>query len=92
MSDASLEARNMIYSQKRRQIETDINHEYTNLSSTSTSIVIDLFSLLLLPVWIITFSHEDKRHEALINGQTGVIKGDKPRHGIMKWLDNLTGQ
>jgi len=40
--------------------------------------VVDSFRLLLLPVWLVTYTWGEKRFQVVINGQSGAVFGQKP--------------
>ena len=55
-------------------------------------ILLRTYKLILLPVWIGYYHYQDKRYNVVINGQTGRIKGAKPRGKGRNWLDKLFGK
>jgi predicted RNA-binding Zn-ribbon protein involved in translation (DUF1610 family) len=49
------------------------------------------FKLIIVPLWIVRYVHEERRYTILVNGQTGVVQGEKPSRGILGWLSRLAG-
>lgn len=89
MVDASLEARRIHLAEKRRSIEFSISSDHSDISTISTSIIVESYSLLLLPVWIIHYTYQEKVYQVVINGQNGAIEGEGPARGVLKWLNKL---
>lgn len=77
MSDASLEARSQAFERLKRDLPGEITALF-NLRTSSASLAIESFKLILLPVWITTIPAKDKALLLLINGQNGVIHSDPP--------------
>jgi hypothetical protein len=51
--------------------------------------VIESFKLILIPLWIAHYSDKDTQYTVVVNGQTGVVHGQKPARGLRKlwaWL------
>jgi hypothetical protein len=90
MSDAALEARRISV----ERIRGDILAEHGNvidLRYSASAISITSYRLVLLPVWVTDYSFEDKTHRVVINGQTGTVHGETPRHGLKDLLEDLLG-
>jgi len=96
MADASLDARSRAYAKLRKMLPGEISSLY-NLRTSSASLTIESFKLVLVPVWIMEISVNGKELLVLINGQNGVVQGDKPEQekkrekttGLMSWLEDL---
>ena len=91
MADASLDAHSHAYAQLKRRLPGEIASLF-NLKTSSASLTIESFKLVLLPIWITEFPLDDKKVLVLINGQNGVIQGDtpaRPKNGLFDWLENL---
>jgi DNA-directed RNA polymerase subunit RPC12/RpoP len=91
MADASLDARSRAYNQLKRNLPGDIAALF-NLKTSSASLTIESFKLVLLPVWITEIPFNEQELLVLINGQNGVVQGDhpsKPRSGLFDWLEDL---
>jgi hypothetical protein len=91
MADASLDARSRAYTQLKRNLPGDIASLF-NLKTSSASLTIESFKLVLLPVWITKIPFNNKELLVLINGQNGVVQGDtpsKPKSGLFDWLEDL---
>jgi hypothetical protein len=91
MADASLDARSRAYTQLKRNLPGDIASLF-NLKTSSASLTIESFKLVLLPVWITKIPFNNQKLLVLINGQNGVVQGDtpsKPKSGLFDWLEDL---
>lgn len=96
MADASLDARSQAYSKLKRKLPGKISALY-NLKTFSTNLAIESFKLVLVPVWITEIPLNGKDLLVLINGQNGVVQGDKPaqekkskkKNGLFDWLEDL---
>jgi DNA-directed RNA polymerase subunit RPC12/RpoP len=91
MADASLDARSRAYAQLKRSLPGEIA-SLLNLKTSSASLTIESFKLVLLPVWITEIPLNDKKSLSLINGQNGVVQGDIPvksKNGLIDWLEDL---
>ena len=94
MADASLDARSRAYSRLKHRLPGDIASLF-NLRTSSSSLSIESFKLVLVPVWITEIPVNDKKMLVLINGQNGVVQGDLPRqekkskNGLLDWLGDL---
>lgn len=91
MADASLDARSRAYNQLKRNLPGDIASLF-NLKTSSASLTIESFKLVLLPVWITEILFNEQELLVLINGQNGVVQGDtpsKPKSGLFDWLEDL---
>lgn len=49
------------------------------------------FKLIIVPLWIVRYYHEERQYTILVNGQTGVVQGEEPSRGILGWLSRLAG-
>lgn len=95
MADASLEARSRAYSQLKSRLPGDIASLY-NLKTSSASLTIESFKLVLVPAWITEVAFHSQSSLVLINGQNGIVQADIPsqskpkaKSGLFDWLGNL---
>ena len=96
MADASLDARSQAYAQLKHRLPGDISSLF-NLRTSSASLTIESFKLVLVPVWIAEIPVKAKNALVLINGQNGVVQGDLParekksknKNGLFDWLEDL---
>ena len=91
VSDASLVARWQILDAARTHVEHGQIRRIRDLTLSSTRFAIDSFKLLLVPLWIARYQVEGETFTVLINGQTGVVHGERPSRGIRGWLSQLFG-
>jgi hypothetical protein len=93
MADASLDARSRAYTQLKRRLPGEIAALH-NLRTSSASLTIESFKLVLIPLWITEIPAGDKKLLVLINGQNGVVQGDgssqtKSKNSLFDWLEDL---
>lgn len=61
-----------------RDIRADIGGAQQRIHSYSTTHHRPGFTLLLLPAWMVTYSHRGVTRTALVNGHSGATVGDRP--------------
>jgi hypothetical protein len=94
VADASLVARQQAWEQAHRLVaarasaEIDLVKEWT---LSSAGIVVEAFKLILLPIWVAHYRRRGEDYTAVINGQTGNVRGEAPRGKLHKWLDDILG-
>ena len=95
MANASLDARNRAYSTLKRKLPGEIASLF-NLVTSSASLAIESFKLVLIPVWITEIPTDGHKVLVLINGQNGVVQGDMPsqpkaksKNKLFDWLEDL---
>lgn len=95
MADASLDARSRAYSTLKRKLPGEIASLF-NLVTSSASLAIESFKLVLIPIWITEIPINGQKLLVLINGQNGVVQGDIPsqpksksKNGLLDWLEDL---
>jgi hypothetical protein len=96
MADASLDARSQAYARLKHRLPGDIASLF-NLRTSSASLAIESFKLVLVPIWLTEIPVEDKNILVLINGQNGIVQGNIParekksknRNGLFDWLEDL---
>lgn len=88
--------RSRAYAHLKRMLPREITSLH-NLTTSSASLVIESFKLVLVPVWMTEIPLGDRELLVLINGQNGVVQGDKPmqkknaqkKSGLIDWLEDL---
>jgi hypothetical protein len=92
LADASLIARKIVLKDLRKNSAKLTRGEYVrNLRLNSQGLTVESFKLLLLPVWVIHYKLEGDVFDVVINGQTGIVHGERPLRGIRKFWERLTG-
>ncbi len=94
VSDASLVARHRTFTEARAAIPRGYFGQIKDLKLNSMGLIIESFKLVLLPLWIGRYLHQEekgdeKRYIVVVNGQTGMVYGEKPSQGLGKlwaWL------
>jgi hypothetical protein len=91
---ASLTARKLAYGRARQEVLDTVLSPFgdrEDLTFSSAGIIVNSYKLILLPVWVAFYHYRGKRYNVVINGQTGRIKGARPRTKARSWLDKLLG-
>ena len=92
VADASLAARRQVWEQARRMASSRAQAaEIGDVTFSSAGMLIESFKLVLLPLWMARYRYQDEEYQAVVNGQTGSVRGEKPRSGLGKWLEGLLG-
>ena len=87
----TLEARRKALARLRQHVAAvpaeDVRPDTITLRSIGLSV--ESFRLLLVPVWMARFTRDGERFAAVVNGQTGEVRAQRPLRGIRKWLAGL---
>jgi predicted RNA-binding Zn-ribbon protein involved in translation (DUF1610 family) len=62
----------------RQAIERDIGGDRQRIGSVNTKYQDKAFRHLLLPIWLSAYNYSGKTYRFLVNGQTGLVKGERP--------------
>jgi hypothetical protein len=62
-----------------------------DLQLNTTGVVVESFKLILLPMWVARYRHEDSLYHVLINGQSGSVRAQAPHNWLRRFLDGLFG-
>ena len=89
---ASLAARSRILAKALPHIQAGITQSFKNLQLSAMRMVIESYKLVLVPMWIARYHYEKVWYNVVVNGQTGAVRGEKPRKGVQKWLTGLLGE
>ncbi len=96
MANASLDARGQVFKTMKRELPDKV-FPVKLISSSSASMLVESFKLVLLPVWLTKIFVNDSENILLINGQNGAAQGEinKPEEknstGLLGWLDDILG-
>jgi len=93
VAEASLKARRRVLEQLRRQpYKLTGGRIVRDLRLNSRGLAIDSFKLILLPMWIAHFRRDGNLLEAVINGQSGVVWGDRAYGLVGKLMSWFKGE
>jgi hypothetical protein len=53
--------------------------------------VVDSYQLILLPIWLTTYQHNQEQFEVTVNGQNGRVIGQLPAQGLSDWISGIFG-
>ncbi|PFG36654.1 hypothetical protein ATL41_1386 [Flavimobilis soli] len=62
----------------RKDVEKDIGGDEQRVHSLQTAYANVMFTLLLLPVWIMTYMYAGKQWQVMVNATTGEVIGKRP--------------
>ncbi|MBN1976428.1 MAG: hypothetical protein JW918_03405 [Anaerolineae bacterium] len=86
VADASIKARAKI----RKQVARRSGGRLEEFGPGVLRLSILSFKLVLVPLWILHYRCEGEQYTLVVNGQTGIVRGERPLSGIRKWLSGLT--
>lgn len=89
IGDASLIARKIVLEDEKKRISGRYDRPVTGLKVDASSMTIDTYKLILLPIWLTSFQIKNDRFQAGINGQTGHVIGQLPAQGLSNWISEL---
>ncbi len=87
MADASIKARAKV----RTSVAERLGKRIEDFGPGVARLSVMSFKLIIVPLWIVRYSHGERQYTILVNGQTGVAQGEKPSRGILGWLSRLAG-
>jgi hypothetical protein len=93
MAEASLDARGQAYARYKKELRYKLG-SMKLVRSSSASMAVESFKLVLLPVWMTELPFGGREHLILVNGASGVVASDLPdkkakKGGLMDWLGDL---
>jgi uncharacterized Zn finger protein (UPF0148 family) len=91
VSDASLAARERALDAARRRLAAQMNLFGQEIRLDSSRMMIYAYKLILLPVWVTRYRVEETVYRVVINGQTGTVRGQRPRGGLRGFFKGLLG-
>jgi predicted RNA-binding Zn-ribbon protein involved in translation (DUF1610 family) len=92
VADSSLAARRQAWENARRTAANRAKiGQIGNVTFNSSGIVIESFKLILLPIWVGGYRYQGQDYKLVINGQTGNVRGERPRGGLRRLLDGILG-
>ena len=93
LSDASLVARRRALDESKEHIRdrTLGSENVRDLTFNSLGVIVESFKLVLLPVWVSSYTYKGRRYPLIANGQTGKVAGNVPRSGFQKLMAGLFG-
>lgn len=89
VGDASLNARQQVLVNEKERIALQYDSRITNLRINSSSMAVDSYQLILLPLWITHYTIKDDKFDVIVNGQTSQVIGQRPAGGMSDWIGNF---
>jgi len=93
--DASLVARRRVLDEAGQAVRIKATvqvGELRNLQVYSKSLSVQSYKLLLAPMWLANYRHEDVAYTIVVNGQTGQVTGQRPPGRLRQALASILGQ
>jgi hypothetical protein len=69
--------------QIENDVRADIGGSEQRINGFTISYGDPVFSLLLLPAWLVTYVYKGRTRSGLANGATGEVAGERPRGGLL---------
>ncbi len=84
LAKASLSARKQVVKEVRSELHYRVlPHKQTRNINTGAVHWMDMtFKHVLLPLWVGSYWYQGKKYRVLVNGQTGNVRGEKPRDKV----------
>lgn len=89
VANASLVARARAVEKARFKISSQM-FQIKDLRVSSAHILVEAYKLILVPLWVAHYRHEQTRYTVAVNGQTGKVEGERPPNIVQKWVNWLT--
>lgn len=89
IGDASLIARSRVLEEEKKLISSRYDRPIINVKVSGSSMAIDTYKLILLPVWFTTYKIKNDKYPAVINGQNGTVVGQLPVQGLSDWISGI---
>lgn len=89
IGDASLTARAYVLDNEKRIIPSQYERPITDLNVNGSSMTVDTYKLILLPVWFTTYRTESDTYHVVVNGQNGHVTGQHPVQGLSDWISDI---
>lgn len=67
--------------QIEREVRQAIGGADQRINGVSTTYTGQSYALVLLPAWLVTYTHEGETWSALVNGSSGAVAGERPVSG-----------
>lgn len=82
MTDGYLYAKQQMESEITYAVQSDIGGDHQRINSKETKFWDIKFKLILLPVYISSYTYRNKLYHFFVNGRTGRVTGDRPYSAI----------
>jgi len=85
-ADASLEARRLALQRGQAELRAALDQPVDELVILPAGLAVESFRLVLLPVWLTHYTHEERRYTVVINGHSGAVRAEKPANIVARWF------
>jgi len=89
IGDASLSARKIALEREKLQITQQYDKPISDLSIDGSSMAVNTYKLILLPIWLTTYVYNKTNYQVAINGQNAIVIGQYPDQGLSDWIGNI---
>lgn len=91
MTDGYQQAKQLMESEIDSAVRRDIGGDHQRVTSKRTTFSSIKFKLILLPVYMSSYTYRNKLYHFFVNGRTGRVTGDRPYSAIKIILAIITG-
>ncbi len=89
VGDASLQARKKAYEIEKNLILENYSTPVRNILPDSSSILVDAYKLIYLPIWSTSYLFKNQPYRIAVNGFSGEILGEKPNRNNSNLFEKL---
>lgn len=89
LADASLTARKIALDREKIQIPQQYGRPISDLAIDGSSMAVNTYKLILLPIWLTTYALNQTNYQVAINGQNAQVIGQYPAQGLSDWIGNI---
>jgi len=75
----------------RQDVADHVGPGATDLSIDFSGLAVDSFQLVAAPAWVCELRVHDVRVPAVVDGRTGALRADLPKHGVSGAIDSVVG-
>jgi DNA-directed RNA polymerase subunit RPC12/RpoP len=92
VSDASLVARRKVLEKAQSFVKTRLSATMGSVSElqlNTAGLIVESYKLILLPLWVARYRHQQTIYHAIVNGQTGQVRAQMPRNWLQKFFGSI---
>jgi len=85
-------ARRKVLEKTKRFVKTRVRASLgsvQDLQLSTSRVIVESFKLILVPVWIVRYRHQDDVYHVIVNGQMGKVRGQTPKNWLQKFLGSI---
>lgn len=86
---AAMAARWHVVDRARQEARSKLFGRTKDFQLRSADLLIAAYRLALVPFWLTSYRYQGQEYKAVVNGQTGNVRAEAPRRGLLAWLQKL---